>query len=174
MRNSLLFVGALVAGATLVGITSEDAFAAKKKKPAMTAKFDNKGFKANVKNSVVGSYTTVTHVLLLTGTTKIGGGLKTKIGQFSMTAGSVPDITNPEIYPVTLSGASGAYALGGLSGAAGWTTGSGMTIVLTKYDAVKKQLFGTFTGSMNPGTGASAALNITNGKFTVNLLVDGQ
>lgn len=168
-RKSILFVGALIAGASVVAATHEDAFAAKKKKPACSAKMNGKGFKSGgARFNVI--YSSALSGINFSAVQIAGSGFKTKTSTLALAAGSVPDPATAT-YPVTLN-ASGAFGVVGIGGGSGWATdgSTAVTIVLTKYDATHQQLFGTFSGTMAPGQGQSANLTIASGKFVATLV----
>jgi hypothetical protein len=164
---------AVAVGAASFLAAAPDALA-KKKAEKLLCKFGGRKLKCNVKESLTGSYSSLTHGLILAGISRSGSGLKTRVGQFTLT-GQAPVDVLAATFPVTVTGASATYSLGGVAGAQGWAGEQTITIVLTGYDATARRLTGTFEGTMAPGENTPAgAVTVTSGKLSLNVIVDGQ
>jgi hypothetical protein len=156
----------LLAVACLVALpTSGDAMRGKKEK--LRAKVNGKGFKANVRESIVGTHDTLTNLVIVNGTSHKG---VRKVTIKNLTVSCVAPLEGAT-FPMTVTDCTGSFSIStasiGGSSLVAWA-GSGLSMTITAFDGTR--LRGTFEGTLPPNDVAEQPANIVKGKFAVDLL----
>jgi hypothetical protein len=159
-------IAGLLAVAGLLALSSsDDAMAGKKEK--LKAKINGKGFKANLRDSIVGAHDGLTNLVVVSGTSHKGR-LKVTIKNLSVSC-SVP--LEGATFPMTVTDCTGSVMIttGSIGGSSvvGWA-GSGLSMTITSFDGTR--LNGTFEGTLPPNDIANQPATITKGKFAVDML----
>jgi hypothetical protein len=155
----------LVALASLVALpTGGDAMRGKKEK--LKAKINGKGFKANIRESIVATHDGTTNLVFVSGTSRKGL-RKVTVKNFSV---SCVAPLEGATFPMTVSECTGAFSIAtasiGGSSSTGWA-GSGISVTLTSFDGTR--LNGTFEGTLPPSELTETPATIVKGKFAVDM-----
>lgn len=158
-------VGLLAVAGLLVLPTGSDAMRGKKEK--LKAKINGKGFKANLKQSIVGTHDGLTNLVILNGTFHKG---LTKVTIKNLTVSCVAPLEGAT-FPLTVTDCTGNFSISTASirgsSLVAWA-GSGLSMTITSFDGTR--LNGTFEGTLPANDVAPQPANIVNGKFAVDLL----
>jgi hypothetical protein len=154
----------MVAGLLAVSV-SDDAMAGKKEK--LKAKINGKGFKANVRESIVGTHDGLTNLVIVTGTSRKG---VRKVTIKNFTVSCVAPLEGAT-FPMTVSDCTGNFSIAtasiGGSSLVAWA-GSGLSMTITSFDGTR--LNGSFEGTLPANDVAQQPANVSKGKFAVDLL----
>jgi hypothetical protein len=157
-------VGLLAVAGLLAMPTGSDAMRGKKEK--LRAKINGKGFKANLKDSIVGTHDGTTNVVTLTGVSHKG---VRKVTVKTLNLSCVAPLEGAT-FPMTLSSCTGFFgiAMASIGGASevGWA-GPGISMTITSFDGTR--LNGTFEGTLPPSELSDSPANIVKGKFAVDM-----
>ena len=158
-------MGLLAVAGLLAMPTSGDAMRGKKEK--LKAKINGKGFKANLKQSIVGTHDGLTNLVILNGTFHKG---LTKVTIKNLTVSCVAPLEGAT-FPMTVTDCTGSFSISTASirgsSLVAWA-GSGLSMTITSFDGTR--LNGTFEGTLPANDVAQQPANIVNGKFAVDLL----
>jgi len=168
-RGWIVVAVALAIGAC---IALDDARAAKR--PKFVAHVNGKVFKANLRPSITGAYTSIGVILNgLSQHVRIGrGSIKTLLiscGGFNLTTATFP-------FTVDCAGAYTDNTFKGLVPPAnpkGWAAGSGLQVTFQSFDGTRVK--GTFEGTLPPGDSnpTDPPANFQRGKFAMDLINSG-
>jgi hypothetical protein len=159
-------IAGLLAVAGLLALsTGDDAMAGKKEK--LKAKINGKGFKANMRDSIVGTHDGLTNLVLVTGTSRKG---VRKVTIKNLSVSCVAPLAGAT-FPMTVTDCAGMFSIvtasiGGSSQVA-WA-GSGLSMTINSFDGTR--LTGTFEGTLPPNDVAPQPANVVKGKFAVDML----
>ena len=158
-------VGLLAVAGLLVLPTGSDAMRGKKEK--LKAKINGKGFKANVRESIIGTHDGLTNLVILNGTFHKG---LTKVTIKNLTVSCVAPLDGVT-FPMTVTDCTGNFSIATASirgsSLVAWA-GSGLSMTITSFDGTR--LNGSFEGTLPPNDVAQQPANIVKGKFAVDLL----
>jgi len=157
-------VGLLAVAGLLALPAGGDAMRGKKEK--LKAKINGKGFKANLKDSIVGAHDPTTNVVTLIGLSHKG---LRKVTVKTLSLSCVAPLAGTT-FPMTVTDCTGSFSiatasLGGAS-SVGWA-GPGLSMTVTSFDGTR--LNGTFDGTLPPSDLSDSPANVLKGKFAVDM-----
>jgi hypothetical protein len=158
-------VGLLAVAGLLGAPMSGDAMRGKKEK--LKAKINGKGFKANMRESIIGTHDGLTNLVIVTGTSRKG---LQKVTIRNLTVSCAAPLDGAT-FPMTVTDCTGNFSIAtasiGGSSLVAWA-GSGLSMTITSFDGTR--LNGTFEGTLPPNDVAQQPANIVKGKFAVDML----